>query len=95
MSDYRDPNDPMWRDTGYEPAAGNTGSIWGWIAGAVFLAVVLLIVFSAQREPTRTASNDVTPPASTRMAPHTGLNPISPTNPATPAPVPAPKGTDQ
>ena len=37
MSDYRDPNDPMYR---YEPA-DRTGMSWGWIAGAVFLVIVL------------------------------------------------------
>jgi hypothetical protein len=34
MSDYRDPNDPMY---GYEPA-DRTG-IWGWIAGAAGLVI--------------------------------------------------------
>ena len=38
MSDYRDPNDPMY---GYEPADG-TG-IWGWIAGAAGLVIILVV----------------------------------------------------
>jgi hypothetical protein len=37
MSDYRDPNDLY----GYEPA-DRTG-IWGWIAGAVGLVIILSI----------------------------------------------------
>ncbi len=43
---------------------------WGWIAGAVFIIVVLALVF-ASSEGTRTARNDVNPPATTGMAPKT------------------------
>jgi hypothetical protein len=86
MSDYRDPNDPMHGNLGYEPAdRTNTG--WGWIAAAVFLVIVLALAFGVSHEPSRVASND-TP--TTRMAP-----PTSPTNPGTlpgltPPPAPAP-----
>ena len=41
---------------------------WGWIAGAVFVIVMLALVF-ASSENTRTASNDATPPAATITAP--------------------------
>jgi hypothetical protein len=47
MSDYRNPNDPL----------GNTTS-WGWIAGALFLVIVLGLAFSVGHEPTRVASNE-------------------------------------
>ena len=45
MSDYRDPNDPMYGNTGYEPADRRDGTSWGWIAGAVFLVIVLALAF--------------------------------------------------
>ena len=35
---------------------------WGWIAGAVFVIVMLALVFSGS-ESTRTANNDASPPA--------------------------------
>ena len=37
---------------------------WGWIAGAVFVIVMLALVFSGS-ESTRTANNDASPPAAT------------------------------
>ena len=42
MSDYRDPNDPMY---GYEPP-DRTGTSWGWIAGTVSMAIILALAFS-------------------------------------------------
>jgi hypothetical protein len=64
MSNYRDPNDPMY---GYEPA-DRTGS-WGWIAGAVSMAIILALAFSGVGHgPTRVASNNVTPPQTTAPA---------------------------
>jgi hypothetical protein len=90
---YRDPNDPMTGNIGYEPASrGNTG--WGWIAGAVFLVIVLALAFGAGHEPnnnSRVASNSPTPPAATHPL---TLGPQR-TNPAAPAapgltPPPAP-----
>ena len=35
---------------------------WGWIAGAVFVIVMLALVFTSS-ESTRTANNDASPPA--------------------------------
>jgi hypothetical protein len=44
---------------------------WGWIAGAVFIIVLLALIF-AGGEGTRTVSNnDMSPPATTGMAPKT------------------------
>jgi hypothetical protein len=40
---------------------------WGWIAGAVFIIVLLALVFTSS-ESTNTARNDVNPPATTGMA---------------------------
>jgi hypothetical protein len=49
---------------------------WGWIAGAVFIIVILALVFTSS-DATRTASNDGTPPATTGMAPKTAPPAIS------------------
>jgi hypothetical protein len=43
---------------------------WGWIAGAVFIIVILALVFTSS-DGTRTARNDASPPATTGMAPKT------------------------
>jgi hypothetical protein len=59
MSDYRDPNEPMY---GYEPP-DRTG-IWGWIAGAGSLVIILGLglALGVGHGPTRVASNNATPP---------------------------------
>jgi hypothetical protein len=65
MSDYRDPNDPMY---GYEPP-DRTGTSWGWIAGAVSMAIILALAFSGVGHgPTRVTSNNATPPQTTAPA---------------------------
>ena len=46
---------------------------WGWIAGAVFIIVILALVFTSN-EGTRTAGNDADPPATTGMAPRTATS---------------------
>jgi hypothetical protein len=43
---------------------------WGWIAGAVFIIVILALVFTSN-DGTRTVSNEGNPPATTGMAPKT------------------------
>ena len=43
---------------------------WGWIAGAVFIVVILALVFTSS-EGTRTARTDADQPATTGMAPKT------------------------
>jgi hypothetical protein len=83
MSDYRDPIDPLYGNTGSERAERRTTAGWGWIAGAVFLVIVLAVAFGVGHEPTRVASNDTTQSAPTRMAPPAGT-----TNPAAPSIVP-------
>jgi hypothetical protein len=67
MSDYRDPNDPMYGDRGYEPA-DRTSTSWGWIAGAAFLVIVLALAFGVGREPSRVASNNTAAPQATAPA---------------------------
>jgi hypothetical protein len=73
---YRDPNNPLSPNTGYEPAAGGNSG-WGWIAGAVFLVVILALAFGLGHEPSRVASNDIAPPRTNHIAPPTspGLTP--------------------
>ena len=88
MSDYRDPNDPMYGNLGYEPSDRRSNSGWGWIAAALFLVIVLAIGFGVAHEPTRVASND-SPPAATHMTPPATTNPGSLPGLA-PPPAPAP-----
>ena len=52
---------------------------WGWIAGAVFIVIILALVFTSS-ESNRTASNETNPPATTGMAPRTAppMVPVAP-----------------
>jgi hypothetical protein len=88
--DYRNPEDPFQRDAAYDPNARSGNSAWGWVAAAVFVAIVLAVVFgmghqTGQNGP-NTAANETRPPAST-MAPPAGTP--APTNPAPTNPTPA------
>jgi hypothetical protein len=69
-----------------------SNAMWGWIAGAVVVALLLVFVF-AQRQSSETASNFTVP----RPAETTGMRP--PRNPAPPAttqaPAPSPSTTGQ
>jgi hypothetical protein len=88
---YRDPNDPSMRGTGYEPAAPTTGTTWGWIAAAVFIVIVLGIAFGVGHEPSRLASNEAVPPPLTHpspLAPPAAMTP--PPRPMAPSLAPAP-----
>ena len=78
MSDYRDPNDPMHRNMGYEPAERGTGTSWGWIAGAVFLVIVLALAFGVGHEPSRVASNNASPPPQTSAPAPSALPGLTP-----------------
>ena len=64
---------------------------WGWIAGAVFIIVVLALVFTSQG-PNRTASNEPNPPATTGMAPRPPLATIPPGTSTPPAQAPSTSG---
>ena len=99
--DYRNPEDPFQRDTAYDPNVRTGNSAWGWIAAAVFVAIVLAVVFGMGRQPgqngTNTASNETRTPATTQMKPPaTNPSPASPA-PANPAPpvTPAPNNSAQ
>jgi hypothetical protein len=95
--DYRNPEDPFRRDAAYDPNVRSGNSAWGWVAAAVFVAIVLAVVFGMGHQPgqngTNTAANETRPPA-TQMAPPTSTTPsptitpapTSPAPPITPAP---------
>jgi len=98
MSEYRNPNDPTYRsDTPYDPNVRGTNGRWGWIAGAVFVVILLAIVFGVGHAPNQAGTGRMannTPPAG-QMAPAPAgpaNRSYSPANPAplNPAPAPAP-----
>jgi hypothetical protein len=91
MSDYRNPNDPMWQGEEYEPAGRSSGSGWGWLAGAVVIVVLIAIVFGAGHGPTRTAMNENRPMAGNLAAPPAP----TPVNPALPGLTPPPANPAQ
>jgi hypothetical protein len=85
-----DPNDPLHRDEWRQNLAQDddaraTNATWGWVAAAVFVAVVLFIAFSSGRNGTQTASNDtmassrtMAPPAYRAPSPADSVAPIAP-----------------
>src|SRR4051794_26305023 len=99
MSDprYRDPrfDPPPLRDDDIRSQRLNelesSNAMWGWVAGAVVLALVLMFVFTRGQVNDTTASNVPAPPASTT----TGSAPKSPAPPAANIPSPAPSTTGQ
>jgi hypothetical protein len=112
MTDYRDPNDPFYRspndpllqNTAYDrdadadvPAKRRYNARWGWMAGAVFLAIVAGIALASRYEPmSRTASNEAAAPTATHTVPPAGVaTPAPPLVPGVapgvgPSPVPSP-----
>ena len=87
---YRDPNNPTSSNIGYEPAAGRNAG-WGWIAGAVFLVVVLAIAFGVGHTPNaRVASNNASPAITHPLAAPLAANPAPGLTPP-PAAAPAAK----
>jgi hypothetical protein len=95
--DYRNPEDPFRRDVAYDPNVRSGNSAWGWVAAAVFVAIVLAVVFGMGHQPgqneTNTATNEtrppttqMAPPASTTPSPTITPAPTSPASPITPAP---------
>ena len=90
MSDYRDPYnrdpirdplDPMGADMPRSDARRANSGL-GWIAGALFMVVVLALIFGLGRTGERTANTGSSPPAAT-----TGSAPPPAGGPAT-----APRG---
>ena len=86
MSDPRDFDRN--RDFDSRAVDRSSNAMWGWIAGIVFLVVVLALVFGSGREGTRTAG---TSSPSTSSAPSTtGSGSSSPSRMNPPATSPAP-----
>lgn len=103
MNDFRDPDsrmrdldprlDPRIRD--YDDRyASESRPPWGWIAGAVFVFLVLAAVFSTggNDRPSRT---ETTLPSTTGMAPPAEPRPVAPTAPPTTPAAPTGQGTAQ
>src|SRR6185503_2213031 len=67
----------------------SSNAMWGWVAGAVVLALVLMFVFTRGQVNDTTASNVPLPQAATT----TGSAPTNPAPPAKPAPPAAPSTT--
>lgn len=82
MTDYRDPNSRMDMDRRAEMSSSNT--MWGWIAGAVFLVLVLAVIFGLGGNDSRTATDTASPPAATTGS--GGSSPAAPARPSTPPP---------
>ena len=85
-SDFRDPDRRLEREAEFERRMGSA-SPWGWIAGAVFIFLVLALVFTSNTGP-QTASNNPNPLATTGM----GAPTTPPAMPAPPASQPSTTG---
>jgi hypothetical protein len=68
----------------------SSNAMWGWVAGAVVLALVVLFVFTRGLVNDTTASN--TPPPAATIGSATPQNPAPPSA-AAPTPAPAPSTT--
>lgn len=98
MSEFRNSNDPLNRDTPYDLNARRGSGAWGWIAGAVLIAILVGLAFGVGRTPnqgTNVASNNApitgTQPAPAPGGPGSPAYKPAPLNPANPAPAnPAP-----
>jgi hypothetical protein len=78
-----DPRDHDLRNPNLDRSAGvGANVVWGWIAGAVFVVIALILVFGYGMN-SDTASNTATPPAATTGAGTTAPKPA-------PSPVPPP-----
>lgn len=105
MTDYRDPDprmrdvdprldprlDPRTRD--YDDRyASDSRPPWGWIAGAIFVFLVLAVIFSYGSSGPLTATKDTLPPpaSTTGMAPQASPRPLPPTSGVTPPENPRP-----
>jgi hypothetical protein len=97
MSDPRDPlnprnpdpygrpqSDPIYRERATGPSA-----MWGWIAGAVVIVLVLAFVFGMQNTSDTASDTTVTPPVTTGQAPAPATTPPATTGQAPSATPPA------
>lgn len=98
MSDFRDPNDPLRRDEVYDPNVRSSNAAWGWIAGIVFLGIIVALAFGVGKSPNHGGTNvaNNAPPAASQPGPGPGSRSFTPAPdnpapaaPANPAPAPA------
>ena len=97
MSDYRNANDPLQRNTPYDPNARGRGGALAWIAGAVLVAILVAFAVGINHTNTNTGQNVASNNPSTVDRPALPPNgPASPTytsapiNPSNPAPLSPP-----
>lgn len=102
-------SDPRFRDPRFDPPPlqeddirsqrlnelESSNAMWGWVAGAVVLALVLMFVFTRGQINDTTASNVPSAPAvsTTGSAPTSPAPPIAQAPAATPAPSPSTTGS--
>ncbi len=88
MSDFRDPNDPLRRDEVYDPNVRSSNAAWGWIAGIVFLGIIVALAFGVGKSPDHGGTNvaNNVPPAASQPAPGSRSFTPAPNNPAPAAP---------
>ena len=96
MSDprYTDPRlgEPLLRDPDRAQRLGEleaSNAMWGWIAGGIVLALLMLFIFG--RTPNTTDTASMQPPATTSTSMSTPRTPAAPT-PAAPRPAPTTTG---
>jgi hypothetical protein len=97
-------SDPRYRDPRFDPPPlqeddvrshrlnelESSNAMWGWVAGAVVLALVLMFVFTRSQVNDVTASNNLpSPPAATTGS----ATPQNPAPSTAPRPAPAPSTT--
>lgn len=80
--------DPRMSDPRYDRpelgrTAGDVNAVWGWVAAAAFVAVVLLFVFASGNDNKNAANNGINMPPTASSPSTTGA---APTHPGPPAP---------
>jgi hypothetical protein len=85
MTDYRDRNDPFYRNTADEPPEDKNNR-WGVIVGVLFLVIVAGLALGVGHKPGQVASNDTNPAATPPSIPpgNPTMVPASPTAPTRP-----------
>jgi hypothetical protein len=85
MSDYRNANDPLQRNTSQDLNVRDTGGALAWIAGAVLVVILAAFAFGINYANT---TNNSGPKVASNNAPALNQPPSGPASPAfTPAPM--------
>jgi hypothetical protein len=85
MTDYRDSNDPFYRNTADEPPEDKNNR-WGVIAGVLFLVIVAGLALGVGHKPSQGGSIDTNPTATPPLTSpgNPTMVPTSPTAPTRP-----------